>query len=158
MKSKNEQIWLFFFADLAFLLMIAFTQTSTIGKKPVSIGEMTIPMVVDSPSISSITPREESYQIRVYRPSDTDMPPYQIVTITGDNPAESQLSSRMHTKELKENLSRLKLQGKQRPILVPDKLSLSKDMLMAMSIMEKVWSESNKVIVKRVAYLSEKMK
>jgi len=158
MKIKNEQIWLFFFADLAFLLLIAFTQTSTIGKKPVSIGEMTIPTVVDSPSISSVTPREEFYQIRVHRPSDMDLPPYQIVTVKGNDPAESQLSSRLHVEELRENLSRLKLLGKQRPILVPDKLSLSKDMLMAMSIMEKVWSDSNRVTVKRVAYVGEKMK
>ena len=61
-------------------------------------------------------------------------------------------------KELRENLSTLKYQGKQRPILVPDKLSLSKDMLMAMSIMEKVWSDSNKVTVRRVAYVSEQVK
>jgi len=158
MKLKNEQIWLFFFADLAFLLLIAFTQTSTIGKKPISIGEMTIPTVVDGPSVSSVTPREEYYQIRVHRPSDTDMPPYQIATVKGNDPAKFQLSNRMHAKALRENLSMLKFQGNQRPILVPDKLSLSRDMLMAMSIMEKVWSDSNKVTVKRVAAIDEKLK
>jgi hypothetical protein len=158
MKFKIEQIWLFFFADLAFLLLIAFTQTSTIGQKPVSIGEMTIPTVVDSPSIASVTPREEFYQIRVYRPSEEDLPPYQIVTVKGTKPADLRLSERMHARELREKLSELKLKGKQRPILVPDKFSLSKDMLMAMSIMEKVWSESNRVTVKRTAYIDENAK
>ena len=54
MKLRDTNIWLFSFADLAFLLLIAFTQASTIGKAPVSIGEMNIPKVVDSPDIASI--------------------------------------------------------------------------------------------------------
>ena len=55
MRQEDSHMWLFSFADLAFLLLIAFTQTSTIGKTPVAVGEMAIPKVVDNPDVAAVT-------------------------------------------------------------------------------------------------------
>ncbi len=156
MKLKDTNIWLFSFADLAFLLLIAFTQASTIGKAPVNIGEMSIPKVVDSPDIASITQQKESYQIRVHRPSEDDPKPFQLVSFAGTQ--ETSLSQRLSAAELRDRLIILKQKGTQRPILVPDEFSLSKDMLMSMSIIEKVWTDSKWVTVNRVHEIEENIK
>jgi hypothetical protein len=156
MNSNDSKIWLFSFADLAFLLLIAFTQASSIGKTPVKIGEMTIPKVVDNPDVASITQETESYQIRVHRPTIPESEPFQMVTLlTGDREI---LGKRLSALALRNSLSELKSQGKQRPIMLPDEFSLSKDMLMAMSIIEKVWSDANRVTVRRVRSLEEQIK
>ncbi len=156
MKSKDTNIWLFSFADLAFLLLIAFTQASTIGKTPVNIGEMKIPKVVDSPDIASLNQQKESYQLRVHRPSQDKPNPFQIVLFIGTEEISS--SERLTAVKLKSRLYGIKFEGKQRPIVVPDEFSLSKDMLMAMSIIEKVWAEANWVTVNRASDIDETLK
>lgn len=145
----NNNIWLFSFADLAFLLLIAFTQTSTIGKTPVSIGEMEIPKVVDGPQISALTQPEVSYQVRVLRPVEEKSDPYQLVVMKGSE--ELSMSERLSAALLRDRLSELRMRGIQRPIMVPDELSLSKDMLLAMSVIGKVWDNANRVTVERIS-------
>jgi hypothetical protein len=155
MESNDSKIWLFSFADLAFLLLLAFTQASSIGKTPIKVGEMTIPKVVDNRDVASITQEAKSYQIRVHRPTIPESEPFQMVTLNGDREI---LGKRLSSLELRNSLSELKSRGKQRPIMLPDEFSLSKDMLMAMSIIEKVWSDANRVTVRRVRSLEEQIK
>jgi len=150
MRYEDSKIWLFSFADLAFLLLIAFTQASTIGKQPVHIGEMTIPQVVDAPSISSLDQPRISFQIRVLKPTIPETTPFQMVTVTDGQvePDEQTLDSQ----GLRNRLTQMKQEGKSRPMLVPDRFSLSKDTLMAMAMIEKVYDDHEKrVTVQKVA-------
>ncbi len=108
---------------------------------------MTIPKVVDNPDIIPFTQDIESYQIRVNRPSEIRKHPYQLVKNTRKK--KQNVSDPMTSFELRNKLSDLRQLGKQRPILVPDEFSLSKDLLLGMSIIEKVWSDANKITVRR---------
>ncbi|OQX64322.1 MAG: hypothetical protein B5M56_00150 [Desulfococcus sp. 4484_241] len=153
-KYRQNQAWIFSFADLAFLLLIAFTQASTIGKNPISVGEMTLPKVVKGPDVELFVHDAKVRQIRVHRPYfDTDNKPFQLVTIARDGHPEE--GPRMSAPELKGLLVSLKNEGADRPVLVPDEKSLSKDMLLAMSLIEKIWQGSRKVTVEKVEKLEE---
>jgi len=150
MRYEDSKIWLFSFADLAFLLLIAFTQASTIGKQPVHIGEMTIPQVVDAPSISSLDQPRISFQIRVLKPTIPETTPFQMVTVT-DGQVEPD-DQTLDAQGLRTRLTQMKQEGKSRPMLVPDRFSLSKDTLMAMAMIEKVYDDHEKrVTVQKVA-------
>lgn len=147
-RNDDSKIWLFSFADLAFLLLIAFTQTSTAGKKPVNIGEMTIPKVVKNKQISAIEQGYQSYQIRVLKPTIPETNPFQIAYIQGTH--ETVDPALLSPQDLSNRLTQLKLSGNQRPVLVPDIFSLSKDTLMAMSIIEKVYEDANRITIQHI--------
>lgn len=152
MRLEDSKIWLFSFADLAFLLLIAFTQASTIGKNPVNIGEMTIPKVVDASSISKLQQPRLSYQIRVLKPTIPETAPFQLVTVVDGNIQTDEKT--LNAQTLKNRLTLMKQEGKNRPILVPDQFSLSKDTLMAMALIEKVYDDKKqRVTVQKVTGL-----
>lgn len=151
MRYEDSKIWLFSFADLAFLLLIAFTQASTVGKKPVYIGEMTIPKVVENKQVASIDQPYESVQIRVLKPTIPESNPYQLVLIRGQE--EYVEPDPVSVQELTNRLMSMKHEGKLRPILVPDIFSLSKDTLMAMSIIEQVYEDGNRITIERTGGL-----
>ncbi len=147
MKLEDSKVWLFSFADLAFLLLIAFTQASTVGKKPVHIGEITIPKVVNNKNVSKIVQPTISYQIRVLKPTIPETNPFQMVVVRDtDIEVQPKLLSPL---DLTNILTTMRLEGKQRPMLLPDIYSLSKDTLMAMSIIEQTYEDGNKVIIQR---------
>jgi hypothetical protein len=144
-QGEDSRIWLFSFADLAFLLLIAFTQTSTVGKKPVNIGEMTVPKVVKTKQVSPIEQGFQSYQIRVLKPTIPETNPFQIVYVEGTH--ETVDKTLLSAQDLSNKITQLKLDGNQRPILVPDIYSLSKDTLMAMSIIESAYEDANRITI-----------
>ncbi|MBU1171086.1 MAG: hypothetical protein KKD44_16120 [Proteobacteria bacterium] len=152
MKYEDSKIWLFSFADLAFLLLIAFTQASTVGKKPVNIGEITIPKVVENQKVASLDQPYESYQIRVLKPTIPESNPFQVVIMRGTE--ENIEPSPISAQELTNRLTVMKQDGRMRPILVPDIYSLSKDTLMAMSIIERVYEDGNRVTIERTGGLN----
>lgn len=150
MRYDDTKIWLFSFADLAFLLLIAFTQASTLGRQPVHIGEMTIPEVVDAPNISALDQPRLSFQIRVLTPTLPETTPFQVVRVT-DGRLEVEETT-LDARGLRRRLALLKKTGISRPMLVPDRFSLSKDTLMAMSMIEAVYDDDEKrVTVQKVA-------
>ena len=152
MRYEDSKIWLFSFADLAFLLLIAFTQASTVGRQPVHIGEMTIPEVVDAPSISSLNQPHLSFQIRVLKPTIPETTPFQMVTVTDGHVTLDEIT--LDAQGLRNRLTQIKQTGKSRPMLVPDRFSLSKDTLMAMAMIEKVYDDDKqRVTVQTVADL-----
>jgi len=151
LRRNQNQIWLFSFADLAFLLLMAFTQASTVGKKPISIGEMTLPKVVDGPSVVLFQKTDRLYQVRVHKPAEEAAGPFQLVIVTEDG--EEMEGSRMSAGELQTGLAAIYQNGMVRPVLVPDETSLSKDLLLAMSLIEKIWEGERKVTVEKVKTL-----
>ncbi len=152
--GEDSRIWLFSFADLAFLLLIAFTQTSTVGKKPVNIGEMTVPKVVKNKQVSSIEQGYQSYQIRVLKPTIPETNPYQVVFIQGTK--ETVDPTLLSAQDLSNKLTVLKQEGSQRPILVPDTFSLSKDTLMAMSVIESIYEDANRITIQHSGGVNQK--
>ncbi|GAB6094726.1 hypothetical protein JCM14469_09780 [Desulfatiferula olefinivorans] len=152
MRYEDSKIWLFSFADLAFLLLIAFTQASTMGKKPVHIGEITVPKVVENRNVASLDQPFESIQIRVLKPTIPETNPYQFVIMRGTE--ESVEPEPVSVQQLIDRLTLMRQEGKQRPILVPDIFSLSKDTLMAMSVIEKVYEDGNKITIQRTGGLN----
>ncbi len=147
-KRNQNQIWLFSFADLAFLLLIAFTQASTVGKKPIIIGEMTLPKVVEGPSVESFSKTAEQYQVRVHKPEEETPGPFQVVAVNArgeENPGPFMGAGKLET-----TLMSLYHAGQRRPVLVPDEASWSRDMLMAMSLVEKIWTGTRSVTVESV--------
>jgi hypothetical protein len=152
MRYEDSKIWLFSFADLAFLLLIAFTQASTVGKKPVFIGEMTVPKVVENKKVASLDQAAESIQIRVLKPTIPETNPFQFVIVKGQE--ETVEPQPISAQELTNRLTLMKQEGKLRPILVPDIFSLSKDTLMAMSIIERVYEDGNRITIERTGGLN----
>ncbi|MFZ5563116.1 MAG: hypothetical protein ACOZBW_03635 [Thermodesulfobacteriota bacterium] len=152
-RRQQPMVWLFSFSDMAFLLLIAFTQASTIGKKPISIGEMVLPKVVDGPNVELFSKEVKFYQVRVHKPSEEGLGPFQLVTILAGGVEAP--GSRMSAADLQALLMTLQAGGAARPVLVPDEASLSKDMLMAMSLIEKTWEGTRTVTVERIPGLEE---
>jgi hypothetical protein len=152
MKATSEnRIWLFSFADLAFLLLIAFTQASTIGKVPVSIGEMTLPKVVEGPHVTPFPTTAQLYQVRIHKPSSETEGPFQLIAV--DRNGGETVGLRIPADQLNEQLTLLAQNGAQRPVLIPDELSISKDMLLAMSLVEKIWAGTRTVTVEKMKTL-----
>ncbi|MDY6906270.1 MAG: hypothetical protein SWH61_16485 [Thermodesulfobacteriota bacterium] len=154
LRRNQNLIWLFSFADLAFLLLIAFTQASTIGKKPISIGEMMLPKVVDGPNVDRLSPSFKLHQIRVHKPDDGETPVFQLVAVDADG--QEIPGDRITADRLAERLMAMKANGMAKPVLVPDEISLSKDMLLAMSLIEKTWADVRKVTVERMQTLEDR--
>jgi len=145
-KRRDSKVWLFSFSDLAFLLLLAFTQASTLGDK-VLIGEIDLPVVDKKTKISKIEVKSTiSYQIAVNKPANDPEHPYQIIKIVGKKILKGK---RIDTITLKIELSKLKHTGIQRPILIPDKYSLSKDTITGISILQQIWNNSDKVLVEQ---------
>ncbi len=147
-KRNQNQIWLFSFADLAFLLLIAFTQASTIGKKPVDIGEMTLPKVVEGPNIERLSEPVKLYQVRVHKPDQEAGGPFQLVAVSQAD--EKSSGALITARQLEETLQAMQRSGLPRPVLVPDEASWSRDMLLAMSLVEKIWATNRTVTVETV--------
>jgi len=154
-KRNQNQIWLFSFADLAFLLLIAFTQASTIGKKPINIGEMVLPKVVDGPNIERLQGPVKLYQIRVHKPRPDTAGPFQLVAVSEAD--EESAGALMSARGLENTLVALHRSGLARPVLVPDESSWSRDMLLAMSLVEKIWTTNRTVTVETVREIPEEM-
>ncbi|MGM0418445.1 MAG: biopolymer transporter ExbD [Thermodesulfobacteriota bacterium] len=146
-RKKDSKVWLFSFSDLAFLLLIAFTQASTLEKN-VKIGEINLPVVDKKTEISNIEPEKSEvlYQIRVNKPADRPDKPFQIVKIVSDKLVKGDFFSE---NELRKELNRLKKSGVSRPVLIPDKYSLSKDTVTGISILQQIWRTSERVVVKQ---------
>lgn len=145
-RKNNDKVWLFSFSDLAFLLLLAFTQASTLGKN-VKIGEIDLPIVDKKTEIARLTPSNDIvYQVKVCKPSDMPDKPFQLVKVDGEKIEEGIFL----TKEmLKEQLFALKTMGIQRPVLIPDRFSLSKDTVTGISVLQQLWQNSDKVVVKQ---------
>jgi len=149
--NKNQtHIWLFSFADLAFLLLIAFTQASTIGRKPITIGEMVLPKVVEGPNVNRLAPAMDLYQIRVHKPAqDDDLKVFQLVAVSPDGKADA--GEKISGETLAARLIDINSRGARKPVLVPDESSLSRDMLLGMSLIEKIWEDVRKVTIDRIS-------
>ena len=140
MRLNGNHIWLFAFADLAFLLLIAFTQIPH-----ADIQKMLLPKIPPASNRESID-TALTYKLFVHPPLKELYlkSPFEIVSSnekegrhTGDLLSEKQLKRRL------ENLSEIADTG---PILWPHPSSQSEDMLIAYTYIKHIWPNAEVII------------
>jgi hypothetical protein len=144
MKKKKNHTWLFAFTDLSFLLLISL---SLIPSAPTDItirfAEMDVPVVPDSSNLSPVESKGELWELQVYALSEAHPKPYALRrSPSGDEP-----SLLLDQDNLIQTLETLRSRDI-RPVLIPEKTSLSQDFLFAAAALTKVWSGGgNRTIV-----------
>ncbi len=152
MKIKQNQAWLFAFTDLAFLLLISL---SLVPSAPdfisVHFSEMDIPSVPSNPNMAPIDELHSSWELQVHRKSKDHPKPFRLAKIPSyQNNAKEQSYKYLDQDELLPELESLK-NSSGRPILLPEKMSLSQDFLFAAGAIARVWSSvKGRTIVKPV--------
>jgi hypothetical protein len=134
MKSQYDYVWIFAFADLAFLLLIAFTQVASSNSN--ICYEMNVPKVAGDIDPQPISQAAEYYELRVMSADEKGLKPFKLVHIKG---GAVDASEPLNHEDLKLRLSDLKKKGQKRPILSADERSYSKDAFLALSLIESEW-------------------
>lgn len=140
MRLNDNHIWLFAFADLAFLLLIAFTQIPH-----ADIEKMLLPKVPPSSNRESMD-TTLSYKLYVHPPLKELYlkKPFQIVSYDGK---EGQLTEdHLSQRQLKRRLQDLSQKTDTGPILWPHPFSRSEDMLIAYSHIKHIWPNAEVII------------
>lgn len=152
MKIKQSQTWLFAFTDLAFLLVLSL---SIIPSAPSDISihfsEMDIPVVPSNPNMSPFEEFNELWELQVYSKSENHPTPFKLVKIGLDQDNSSEVYSKYLDKD--DLIPELESLRKRmiRPVLLPEKTSLSQDFLFAAGSIAKVWtSVQSHTIVKPI--------
>jgi hypothetical protein len=147
MKMKNGQTWLFSFTDLAFLLLISL---SLIPSAPdnitIKLAEMDVPVVPEHGRMDPLAKVRETWELQVYALSEKHPTPYRLIRVgVGKNVGQD--DERILTKEeLLPALIDLKKRNI-RPMLLPEKKSLSQDFLYAAGVLAKVWTDGTRAVV-----------
>ena len=152
MKLKETYTWLFSFTDLAFLLLISL---SLIPSAPDNItihfSEMEIPDVPSNPNMSPVDKTAHTLELQVHPKTEDQPRPFRLVKIGLEaNSATEQYSKSLDRDQLIPELEALRGVSV-RPILLPEKKSLSQDFLFAAGAIARVWSSANgETIVKPI--------
>jgi hypothetical protein len=147
MSSKHaaRHSWLFSFTDIAFLLLLVYTQLARMSTADSPVAEMLLPapMVASSPELKVLKAARDYHQVLVEKHSDR---PYRLVRIIGGG--ESSRGDALTFEELTVALQALVSKGKEpRPVVVPLPESFSSDLLQAAALVGKYWSDPGTAIV-----------
>ncbi len=163
--EKSAPIWLFSFVDLAFLLLIAFTQIGPeIEGPPLELGELEIPRIHGRTGPLERSAAASGWQLRVYptdpeRARDDSRTPFALVERGSRSATESdsrksvpsvgsdRVETPLDTAELAADLRLLHERGQARPILAPHRDSRSEDLLIAVGLIEEIWKSGRAVAV-----------
>ncbi len=152
MKLRQSHTWLFAFTDLAFLLLISL---SLIPSAPDNIiihfSEMQIPEVPDNPNMSPVDKPTHSWELQVHPKTEEQPKPFRLVKIGLQASSAAERHAKVIDREnLISELEALKKKGA-RPVLLPEKTSMSQDFLFAAGAIARVWSLTNgRTIVKPI--------
>jgi hypothetical protein len=148
--DKTAPIWLFSFVDLAFLLLIAFTQiglpTST---NTVEIVELEVPRIHGRGTPPAPDSTGPAWQLRIHPAagSETGSAPFQLIEPGTTSPSTDQ-TTYVAAGELEAQLRLLRDRESRKPVLAPHRDSRSEDLLMAVSLLEDVWQSTRTVAVR----------
>jgi hypothetical protein len=140
MKNKNGQTWLFSFTDLAFLLLISLSTIPVADSVTIRFSEMDVPVVPESNQLGALGQLKEVWELQVHPVSDEFLVPYKIMRSGLGSPADGSETMLLSAKELIPALKKLKARNVQ-PTLLPEKKSISQDLLYAAGAMAKVWGK-----------------
>jgi hypothetical protein len=143
MKPRTKNAWLFAFTDLSFLLLICL---SLIPSAPADISlhlaEMKLPTVPDNPNLQPPANPAERWELQIFPVTPAHSVPYRLVR------AGEQTGLALDETSLMPALEKLRRRGI-RPILLPEKTSLTQDFLFAAGAMARVWSnEAGRSVVR----------
>lgn len=146
MRGSRRHTWLFTFVDIAFLLLMVFTQFARMGRADLPVAEMRLPapMVTESPEQTKVRAGNNYSQILVDAHSNK---PFEVTKIIRGK--EISHSMPMSYEELKACLISLADNGvkQTRPVVVPLPKSYSSDLLQATALVSYLWNEGGRAVV-----------
>lgn len=148
--DKSAPIWLFSFVDLAFLLLIAFTQVGLPkAEAAVEIVELEVPRI-HGRGRPAVTPAAGPvWQLRVHPSSSAERPEAPFQLIEPGLPSNAAASPPfVEASELEARLRLLRERETRKPVIAPHRDSRSEDLLMAVSLLEEVWQSTRTVAVR----------
>lgn len=138
--------WLFSFTDIAFLLLLVYTQLARMSSSDNPVAEMRLPapVVTKSPELAVMKADKDYRQLLVEKHSDK---PYRLTRIIRGN--EVSRSEAMSYEELGVALRAFlaERKGGPRPVVVPLPESFSSDLLQATALVGKFWNEPGSAVV-----------
>jgi hypothetical protein len=138
--------WLFSFTDIAFLLLLVYTQLARMSSSDNPVAEMRLPapVVTKNPELSLMKADKDYRQLLVEKHSDR---PYRLTRIVRGN--EYSRSEPMSYEELGLALQSLlkERRGGPRPVVVPLPESYSSDLLQATALVGRFWNEPGSAVV-----------
>jgi hypothetical protein len=146
MRRIARHTWLFSFTDIAFLLLLVYTQLARMSSSENPVAEMRLPapIVAKNPELTIMKANQDYHQLLVEKHSDR---PYRLAHIIGGN--EISRSAAMSFEQLGAAL-RLILGDRKnapRPVVVPLPESFSSDLLQAAALVSKNWNEAGTAVV-----------
>jgi hypothetical protein len=139
MKKIARHTWLFSFTDVAFLLLLVWTQLARMNDNTTPVAEMKLPapVVSKNPELTTMKAEKDYRQVLVEKHSDK---PYRVTRIIRGN--EASRSDAMNFVELTAALQVVVNEGKgqPRPVVVPLPESFSSDLLQAAALVSKFWN------------------
>ena len=145
-KRIARHTWLFSFTDVAFLLLLVYTQLARMSSADNPVAEMRLPapVVAKNPELSLMRANKDYSQLLVEKHSDK---PYRLARIVGGN--EVSRSDAMNFEHLSAALRIIlaEKKGRPRPVVVPLPESFSSDLLQAAALVGKFWNEPGTAVV-----------
>jgi hypothetical protein len=145
-KHLRRHTWLFSFTDVAFLLLLIYTQLARMSSDNTPVAEMRLPAptVANNPELINMRAASDYRQILVDKHSAK---PFLLTRIVrGD---EVSRSRPMDLEELTASLRGYyaEKKGQPRPVIVPLPESFSSDLLQATALVGRLWSEGANPVV-----------
>lgn len=146
MREIARHTWLFSFTDIAFLLLLVYTQLARMSSSDNPVAEMRLPapVVAKNPELTLMKASPDYRQLLVEKHSDK---PYRLARIIGGN--ESARSEAMNFEQLGAALQTVRgeMKNPPRPVVVPLPESFSSDLLQAAALVGKYWNEPGSAVV-----------
>lgn len=146
MKRIARHTWLFSFTDIAFLLLLVWTQLARLDTANAPVAEMRLPAptVAKNPEIAPLKAEKDYRQLLIEKHSDK---PFRLTRIVGGN--EVSRSDPMSLADLNAALPVVFNERKSppRPVIVPLPESFSSDLLQAAALVSKLWNGKGGAVV-----------
>ncbi len=161
-RERSAPIWLFSFVDLAFLLLIAFTQLAPDpAKTGVEVAELELPRIERIASAAAPAAGGPVWQLRVLPLPGSDDPsvrrtPFELIepataaSQAGPDASDGPGSRAVDASELAARLAVLRDRAQPRPLLAPHRDARSEDLLVAVALLEGTWQGGRGVTVQPV--------
>jgi hypothetical protein len=142
-KKHNKNAWLFAFTDLSFLLLISLSMLpGNASDFSLRLAQMELPAVPDSRSLQPVTAPDDPWELRILPPVESAGLPFRLVHAGKNEGIDCNEESLIPALQ---NLHELNI----KPVLLPDKASLSQDFLFAAGALARVWSVAESSLVVR---------
>jgi hypothetical protein len=148
MKLRHKHTWLFAFTDLSFLLLISMTM---IQSAPPGISlhfaEMNLPLVPESEELSPAAEGQNAWELQILGTTLETPFPFRLARrdhLSGKE-VEGFYLDRDHLLTALEKLRNANV----RPVLLPEKSSLSHDLLFAGGALARVWTDGRSPTIVR---------